>query len=280
MKLKTAEEEPLNVTEEPLNVTIRNTTFIDPTHAEYPSQMKEINQCHVFLFLFTIALAGFSGGYVLGLTNQFTPMLDAQYGWEKGHEQTLFNSLLASSGIFGVVLGCAVAGKLIQYGRRMSIILAIFIYFIGTGVSLYQNIWVFLTSRVISGFAYGISCVAAPRFQEEYIPPHLTSKLQPNFVVMTSVGSVCCSLSAYLLPPDDAPPDVLKSVDFWRYLFSVQIIPLIVCLSLLLTVVTTDSPKFYLMKNDTDQEKAVKVVQKIYAGNDLDMIVDYIRGSI
>jgi hypothetical protein len=98
--------------EEPLNVTIRKSTFLD-TSAQYPDQMKEIDRCHVFLFLTTIALSGFSGGYILGLTNQFTPMLDAQYQWQKGPQQTLYNSLIASSAILGVVIGCAIAGKLI-----------------------------------------------------------------------------------------------------------------------------------------------------------------------
>jgi hypothetical protein len=91
---------------------------------------------------------------------------------------------------------------------------------------------------------------------------------------MTSIGSVCCSLSAYLLPPDDAPQATLAAYPYWRYLFAVQVIPLTACLILLLTVVTTDSPKFYLMKGDG--EKARGVVGKIYRGEDREMIVEYV----
>ena len=131
-------------------------------------------------------------------------MFTAQYNWDSGSEKSLFNSLIASSMILGVLLGCATAGKLIQFGRRKTILLGILIGAIGTGGTLIFNIWVFLVARIFQGFGYGLVCVSAPRFQEEYIPPHLTSTLQPTFVVCTTLSAVMSSLSAYALPADDA----------------------------------------------------------------------------
>ena len=75
---------------------------------------------------------------------------------------------------------------------------------LGTGLSLIENVWVLLTARVIEGLAYGFLCVAIPRYQEEVVPPHLTSSLQPAFVVAQAFGCLASAFLAYCLPPDDS----------------------------------------------------------------------------
>lgn len=78
-----------------------------------------------------------------------TPILEAKYGWKTDQEKGLYNSLIASSVIVGLVIGCAIGGKVVQYGRRNLIIAAILIGIVGTALTLIFNIWVFLFARVV-----------------------------------------------------------------------------------------------------------------------------------
>jgi len=109
------------------------------------------------------------------------------------------------------------------------------------------------------------------------VPPHLTSTLQPTFVVAQSLGSLIATVSAYLLPPDTSPPSVLSSVTVWRYLFALPITFCAVALLILLLPITTDTPKYYLICEE--EEKARTAIKKVYKG-DTDRIVQYIRSTI
>jgi len=98
------------------------------------------------------------------------------------------------------------------------------------------------------GVAFGLQCVAIPRYVEEYVPPHLFSTLAPLFTVAQAVGNLLAVLGGLLLPPDDASEEELLSVTLWRYLFAFPVIPLLFVLIHLLVNITGESPKFLLMQ--------------------------------
>ena len=115
---------------------------------DYPESMRHVHWGNICLVLVVSVMTGMYGGYCQSYTNQMTPILEAKYGWKTAQEDSLYNSLIASSVILGLVVGCAVGGKVVQYGRRGVIIWALLVGIAGTGLTLIFNIWVFLFARM------------------------------------------------------------------------------------------------------------------------------------
>jgi MFS family permease len=153
------------------------------------------------------------------------------------------------SGLFvlGTALGAISGGKLVQKGRRRLVIIGSITGLVGTCLNFYINYYVFLVSRLIMGMSYGFSCIAIPRFTEEYVPPHLYSILSPVYIFSIQVGTISAVLSGLLLPPDKDKPDILRENQIYHYVFAFPLIPFSLCLLLMFLVIDTDSPKFYLV---------------------------------
>ena len=78
--------------------------------------------------------------------------------------------MIASSMIFGMMIGASSAGKLIGIGRRNTLLLCCLIGSTGIGITLIPNFNAMVIGRTIWGIAGGIQTVATPRMIEEYIP--------------------------------------------------------------------------------------------------------------
>jgi len=77
---------------------------------------------------------------------------------------------------------------------------------------------------VIYGVSAGFMAVAAPRFLEEYIPPHLYKTISPFFTAAMPFGTFLALLGGLILPPDDSSHEVLYNNESWRILFGFPIV--------------------------------------------------------
>ena len=69
------------------------------------------------IFTFVIGLGNFQTGFAISGNNQTAPVIKAKFGWDDS-EAVLFNTLISSAAIFGIVTGSLVGGKFIQKGRK------------------------------------------------------------------------------------------------------------------------------------------------------------------
>ena len=72
---------------------------------------------------------------------------------------------------------------------------------------------------MIYGVSAGFMAVAAPRFLEEYVPPHLYVSISPFFSAAMPFGTFLALLGGLILPPDDSSYEVLSTNETWRILF-------------------------------------------------------------
>ena len=69
-----------------------------------------------------------------------------------------------------MMLGALSGGKMIPYGRRLSMIITSVCGLIGTSLCLIENFALFLIGRVIFGFAAGAQGTIVIRMIKEYVP--------------------------------------------------------------------------------------------------------------
>ena len=118
-------------------------------------------------------------------------------------------SIVGSSVVLGICFGAATGGKLIQYGRRFTLIIAALIGIVGVSINLVQNFILLVVGRVIYGVSAGFMAVAAPRFLEEYVPPHIYKVMSTFFTAAMPFGTFLALLGGLILPPDDSTKAVL-----------------------------------------------------------------------
>jgi len=68
-----------------------------------------------------LALLCAPAGFALVGNNQVSPIIAAKLDWTQG-QADLYNTIMSSCGILGLVLGSLLAGKFVGKGRRLSAI--------------------------------------------------------------------------------------------------------------------------------------------------------------
>jgi len=109
-------------------------------------------------------------GYVIPCTNQLNDFFNLKYGWDTKKEQTLHQSIIGSVVVAGMAIGAFASGKLMPYGRRLTMIIVAAIGAIGSGLTLILNFYVFNFGRILVGFAAGAQGATVVRMITEYMP--------------------------------------------------------------------------------------------------------------
>ena len=144
-------------------------------------------------------------------------------------------------------------------GRRKALLITGVIFCIGGVLTQFMNIWMLCISRIISGTGCGISLVVTSRIIEEYVPLAMYATASPFNIFMGQFGSFLGLASAVALPAEDASPEVYEDSHSWRWIFGFSYVWLAIGMVGFLTYVRTDTPKFYISKNDDDN--AIKAIE-------------------
>ena len=68
-----------------------------------------------------IGMGNIQTGFAISGNNQTAPVIKAKFGWDKD-EAVLYNTIISSAAIFGIVTGSLIGGKFIPFGRRLCLI--------------------------------------------------------------------------------------------------------------------------------------------------------------
>ena len=77
-----------------------------------PSKPFTANLPWLCLFTCVIGLGNFQTGFAISGHNQTSPVIRAKFDWNR-EEATLYNTLISSAAILGVVIGSLLGGKFI-----------------------------------------------------------------------------------------------------------------------------------------------------------------------
>ena len=79
------------------------------------------NLCFLHFYGFALGVGTWQTSWALVGNTQTTSIFEAKFEWSKD-ETKFYNSLISTSGVFGLFVGSMVGGKLISNGRRKAAI--------------------------------------------------------------------------------------------------------------------------------------------------------------
>ncbi len=212
------------------------------------------NTAFIVLISCVATIGGFLFGFDSGVIN----------GTVDGLRQA-FNSSQAALGfeVASMLLGCAIgaflAGRLGDLlGRRSVLIMAAVLFLLSAlGAGAAHASWMFVTARVLGGFAVGAASVMSPAYIAEVASARYRGKLATVQQMAIISGLFAAFLSNFLLArAAGASTEVLwLGQEAWRWMFWMQAIPSLVFLVLLLAI--PESPRFLAVKGRRAQAEAV-----------------------
>ena len=151
------------------------------------------------------------------------------------------------------MIGAVFGGRLIAIGRHRVLAIADIIGIIGVGLTLFLDIHIILSGRIIYGISTGLIAVAMPRYIDEVLPPSLISLYGGLYCFSFSIATIVAYMLALGLPADKLPDgsdniEGLTADKFWRVIFGLPIAIYFLHLILLFTVCRYESPKYLLLK--------------------------------
>ncbi|KAL6808362.1 general substrate transporter [Trichoderma camerunense] len=138
-------------------------------------------------------------------------------------EATSINSNCVSILQAGAFFGCFLIWPFTaRYGRRMSIVLASFIFCIGGILQVVNthSIGAFYAGRVISGFGVGAATVLVPMYSAEMAPKNMRGQLGSCFQLFFALG-VCVSYWINYAVQTRVPSSTLQ----WQIPIGLQLVP-------------------------------------------------------
>ena len=182
----------------------------------------------------------------------------------------MYNTLISSAAIFGVVTGSLVGGKFIQKGRRLAII--VFNIFAAASVTLtmFLNLPMIIIGRYFFGFCCGVFSVAGPKMLDETVPIHLSSSFLSGGIMIALL------LGAGLPNQDDVEAQIEDG--FWRVLYGFPYACQAITILMFMTCFREDSITYNISNgNDAD---ALSLIKKVYAENeDHEEILHSLKGK-
>ena len=217
------------------------------------------NTAFIVLISCVATIGGFLFGFDSGVINGTVDGL-----------RSAFNSSEAALGfeVASMLLGCAIgaflAGRLGDLlGRRSVLIISAVLFLLSAlGAGAAHASWLFVTARVIGGFAVGAASVMAPAYIAEVASARYRGKLATVQQIAIISGLFAAFLSNFLLArAAGASTEILwLGQEAWRWMFWMQAIPSLLFLALLLVI--PESPRFLVVKGR--RAEAAAVLTRLY----------------
>ncbi|MEA4935506.1 D-xylose-proton symporter [bioreactor metagenome] len=179
--------------------------------------------------------------------------------------------LIVSSLVFGCIIGVMVAGAPAdRYGRVKPLIASALLFATGVlGAACSDSVVVFVVFRILAGFAVGISSVISPMYIAEIAPSNRRGFLVSLYQLTIVTGILLGFLSNYWLVDID-------SVNNWRIMLSVMLIPALIFLAGLFFV--PESPRWLFQKGE--EEKMLRALRRINGPANTEHELEIIRNTL
>lgn len=228
------------------------------------------------IFTFVIGLGNIQAGFAISGNNQTAPVIKAKFGWTDS-EAILYNTLISSAAIFGVVTGSLVGGKFIQKGRRRALIIFNVLGALATTLTMFLNLPLIIIGRYFFGFCCGCFSVAGPKMLDETVPHQLSSTFGTATNTFLSGGIMVALLLGICLPDDD-DLEGQKETGNWRVIYGFQYFCQALTLIMFMTCYPEDSIT-YSISTEND-EAALALIRKVYAPDeDAEQILKELKGQ-
>lgn len=239
----------------------------------------EYNSFYVFRITLVAALGGLLFGYDTAVISGAVGSLNTVFIVPQNLSETAASSLLGfcvASALIGCIIGGLSGGYLsAKYGRKKSLLIAAFLFFIAAIGTAYPEIGFhsidtgdtptylanyipqFVFYRIIGGFGVGLASMLAPMYIAEVAPSHIRGKLVScnQFAIIFGQLLVYC-VNYYIAKSGD---QFWIDIVGWRYMFLSLAVPATIFFILLFTV--PESPRWLALNNKS--EEALSILTKL-----------------
>jgi MFS transporter, SP family, xylose:H+ symportor len=201
---------------------------------------------------------------------------------------TLMHGLTISSALIGCIIGGAVSGLFAsRYGRKRSLMIAAFLFFLSALGSGYPEFLFFNKGeasmgllamfnfyRIIGGIGVGMASAICPMYIGEIAPAHIRGRL----VSINQFAIIFGMLVVYFVNWGIANGKELSWINEtgWRYMFLSEAIP--AALFGLLLFLVPETPRYLSLVNK--DKEALEVLTKINGAQKAKEILEEIKGTI
>ncbi|RZC65825.1 hypothetical protein C5167_009517 [Papaver somniferum] len=224
-------------------------------------------QPYILRLAFSAGIGGLLFGYDTGVISG--ALLYIRDDFRSVDKSTFLQETIVSMAVVGAIFGAGIGGWMNDaWGRRKSILIADFLFFIGSvvmAIGLWP--WLIILGRVFVGLGVGMASMTSPLYISEASPAKIRGALVSTNGLLITGGQFL----SYLI---NLAFTQVKGT--WRWMLGIAGVPALVQFVLMLSL--PESPRWLYRKGRT--EEAVAILSKIYPAHELDNEVDALRMSV
>jgi len=149
------------------------------------------------------------------------PILIVQFGWDE-EETKLYNSILSTIGLLGIMMGSIFGGPIITYGRRQAIFIMFFIMPIGVGLTLIRTLPTMVIGRFITGAVSSVYQMCNIKAVQETVPTAYRGVYGTTAGAFIAVGVFCVTVIGAITLPTDK--DKYEDDKMWRITYGFPLV--------------------------------------------------------
>ena len=181
--------------------------------------------------------------------NPLNHLVGTQLGWASNRRslyEGVVTTMIPAGALFGTFVGNAMAGP----SRRNALLLNNLFVAAGCGVSLVKQMIAICVGRFVFGVSAGVFSVVVPLFIQEVSPVSMSGSLGAINQFMIIVGVMIAMLLGLGVPEKDSEAE--RTSEYWRYMFGLPLVFVVLQLLLLLLVFVHDTPKNLLKRGNLE----------------------------
>ncbi|XP_068656054.1 probable inositol transporter 2 [Aristolochia californica] len=222
---------------------------------------------YILRLAFSAGIGGLLFGYDTGVISGALLYIREDFAAVDKH--TVLQESIVSMAIAGAIVGAAAGGFMNdRIGRRKSILIADFLFFLGAVImAAAVNPGMLIVGRVFVGFGVGMASMTAPLYISEVSPAKIRGALVSTNGFFITGGQFL----SYLINLS-----FTKAPGTWRWMLGVAGLPAL--LQFFLMFFLPESPRWLYRKGREDEAKAI--LRKIYTEAEVEVEIDALRGSV
>lgn len=222
-------------------------------------------------YISRLALSAGIGGLLFGYDTGVISgaLLYIRDDFKSVEKQTWLQETIVSMAVAGAIVGAAIGGWMNdKLGRKKSILLADFLFFVGAIVmAVAPSPWIIIVGRLFVGLGVGMASMTAPLYISEASPARIRGALVSTNGLLITGGQFLSYLINLAFT---------KAPGTWRWMLGVAGFPAFVQFVLMLWL--PESPRWLYRENKVEEARAI--LEKIYPANEVEEELRALQSSV
>lgn len=222
---------------------------------------------YIMRLAFSAGIGGLLFGYDTGVISG--ALLYIRDDFKSVEKKTWLQETIVSMAVAGAIVGAAIGGWMNdKFGRKKSILVADFLFFVGAIVmAVAPTPVVIIIGRIFVGLGVGMASMTSPLYISEASPARIRGALVSTNGLLITGGQFLSYLINLAFT---------KTPGTWRWMLGVAGIPALLQFILMLSL--PESPRWLYRQNKVDEARAI--LEKIYSAEEVEEEIKALQSSI